>query len=102
MMNGLIERLTGLDRLSDQVIATDFLIATKTGIRNYGVAISETTSREVRDTLRLQLGDAIKTHEVITNYMMNNGFYHAYNPQEQYQLDMQTTDTALNLANGLM
>jgi similar to spore coat protein len=53
MMNGLIERLTGLDRLSDQVIATDFLIATKTGIRNYGVAISETTSREVRDTLSI-------------------------------------------------
>jgi similar to spore coat protein len=102
MMIGILERLTGMDRLSDQVIATDFLISAKTGIRNYGVAITETTSREVRETLRMQLHDSIKTHEAITNYMMKNGFYHAYNPQEQYIVDMQTTDTALNLTNGLM
>lgn len=101
-MNGIIERLTGLDRLSDQVIATDFLIAVKSGIRNYGIAITETTSREVRETLRMQLHDAIRTHEIITNYMMKNGFYHAYNPKEQYIVDMKVTDTALNLANGLM
>ncbi|QGU96020.1 spore coat protein [Clostridium bovifaecis] len=96
-MNSIIESLTGMDKMSDQVIATDFLIAAKSGIKNYAVALTETTSPEVRVVLRRHLNDAIRTHEVITNYMMKNGYYHAYNPQEQFEIDMKITKTALNL-----
>lgn len=102
IMNGILESLTGMDNLSDQVIATDFLISVKSGIRNYGIAITETTSKEVRTVLRKQLQEAITTHEIITNYMIKRGFYYAYNPTEQISLDMQTAATAINLANTLM
>ena len=96
-MNGLIESLTGMSKMTDQVIATDFLISAKSGVQNYAVAITETTSPEVRVILKKQLQDAIATHEKISNYMMKKGYYNAYDMQEQYKLDMKTTDTALNL-----
>ncbi|GIM27770.1 spore coat protein [Clostridium polyendosporum] len=98
-MNAIIEGLTGMDKMNDQAIATDFLIAAKTGIKNYALAISETATPEVREMLRRHLDTAIATHEKITNYMMNNGYYHAYNPQEQFRVDMQVTDTTLNLVS---
>lgn len=96
-MNGLIESLTGMSKMTDQVIATDFLISAKSGVQNYAVAITETTSPEVRVILKKQLQDAIATHEKILNYMMKKGYYNAYDMQEQYKVDMKTTDTALNL-----
>jgi similar to spore coat protein len=101
-MNALIESLTGLDKLSDQVIATDFLLAAKTGIRNYTAALTEVASPEARQVLKKQLETAILTHEKITNYMMKNGYYHAYNPQEQFKVDMKVTDTALGLARNFL
>lgn len=96
-MNSIIESLTGMNKMSDQVIATDFLISAKTGVRNYAMALTESATPEVRAVLRKQLNDAIATHEVIANYMMKNGYYHAYNPQEQYKVDMAAADTALKL-----
>ncbi|BCJ99599.1 spore coat protein [Anaerocolumna chitinilytica] len=96
-MNSIIEKLTGTDKLSDQVIATDFLLSSKSGIQEYAVAITETTSPELRVTLINQLNDMINTHEVISDYMMSKGYYHAYNLEEQYKVDMKATDTALNL-----
>ena len=96
-MNALIESLTGMDKMSDQVIATDFLISAKSAVRNYSIALTETTSQEVRTVLRKQLNDAIATHETISNYMMKKGYYNAYDLQEQYKVDMQTTETALKL-----
>jgi similar to spore coat protein len=96
-MNVLLESLTGMDKLSDQVIATDFLISAKSGVRNYSIALTETTSKEIRATLRKQLNDAITTYEIISNYMLKKGYYNAYDLEEQYKIDMQTTDTALKL-----
>lgn len=40
----------------------------------------------------------IATYETISNYMMKKGYYNAYNLQEQYKVDMQITETALNLS----
>jgi similar to spore coat protein len=96
-MNSLIEKLTGLDKMSDQVIAIDFLISAKSAVRNYAIAITETTSPEVRAALRRQLNDAITTHETISNYMIKKGYYNAYDLHEQYKVDMKITDTALSL-----
>jgi similar to spore coat protein len=100
-MNSLIESLTGMDKMSDQVIATDFLISAKSGVRNYALALTESINPEVRIILKAQLKDAIETHEIITNYMMKHGYYHAYNLEEQFRVDMRTTETALNLTGGI-
>jgi similar to spore coat protein len=96
-MNALIEKLTGLDKMSDQVIATDFLVAAKSGVQNYAVAITETTSPQLRATLINHLNDMITTHETISDYMMSKGYYHAYNMEDQYHVDKKVTDAALKL-----
>lgn len=101
-MNVLIESLTGMNKMSDQVIATDFLIAAKSGVRNYAIALTETTNQEVRGILRKQLKDAINTHERIFNYMVERGYYYPYNVEKQFEIDLTTTETALNLTKGFI
>lgn len=101
-MNGLIESLTGMNKMTDQVIATDFLISAKSAVQNYAVAITETISPEVKIILKKQLKDAIATHKKISDYMMEKGYYNPYDMQEQYKVDMKTTDTALNLTESFM
>lgn len=96
-MNALIEKLTGMDKMTDQIIATDFLVSSKSGVQNYAVAITETMTAELRATLIKQLNEMITTHEAITDYMMSKGYYHAYDLQEQYKVDMKAADTALGL-----
>lgn len=100
-MNQIIKSMTGLASMSDQVIATDFLTSAKAGIRNYSIALTETTSPELRTTLKSQLNDAINTHERITDYMLKKGYYYAYDLHDQYDLDMKTTETALELTDTL-
>jgi similar to spore coat protein len=97
-MNQLIQNLMGMGGMTDQVIATDFLISAKAGIRNYAVAITETGTPELKTALREQLNTAIATHEKITNYMIARGFYHPHDLTEQLQVDLTITDTALKLA----
>ncbi|MFL6561909.1 MAG: spore coat protein [Bacillus sp. (in: firmicutes)] len=97
-MNHLIQNMMGMGGMTDQVIATDFLISAKAGVRNYTVAITETATPELKATLRAQLNDAIATHEKITSYMMAKGYYHPHNLKEQLQVDLSVSDTALNLA----
>jgi similar to spore coat protein len=100
-MNTLIEMLTGMDKLTDQVIATDFLISAKNGVINYSMALTETTSPRVREVLKKQLTQAISTHATIVNYMMKKGYYNAYNLQEQFKVDMEVAETSLTLADKL-
>ncbi|BCJ87564.1 spore coat protein [Effusibacillus dendaii] len=96
-MNTIIENLIGMNTLTDQVIATDLLIAAKTGVRNCAAAVTEAATPEVRSVLRNQLKEAIELHEEITQFMMSRGWYHPYNPNEQIQLDLTNAETALNV-----
>lgn len=88
----------GMGGMKDQVIATDFLISAKAGVRNYAVAITETGTPELKAALREQLNTAIATHEKITNYMISRGFYHPHELSEQLQVDLTVSETALKLA----
>lgn len=96
-MNILLEKLTGMDTLTDQVIAMDFLNSAKTGARNYVAAITETATPEVEAVFRQQLEEEIVMHEKISNLMMNKGWYHAYEENEQIRLDLTNAQTALNM-----
>lgn len=100
-MNAIIEKITGLNKMSDQVIATDFLVSMKSGIQNYAVAITETMNPQLRAALINQLNDMVIAYEAISDYMMSSGYYHAFNMQEQYQADLKATDTALSLKEFL-
>ncbi|MGQ3481261.1 spore coat protein [Paenibacillus sp. TY11] len=96
-MNSIIENMTGMSGMTDQVIASDLLIAAKSGIKNYALALTESTSSEVRNVLCDQLNKAVNLHEQIFNYMKNNGYYNAYDPEQQIQMDIQNADKALSL-----
>jgi similar to spore coat protein len=100
-MNDLFKNLMGMGGMTDKVIATDFLISTKAGIRNLAFALTETATPEVRAALREELKNAVQTHENITNFMITNGIYHPHNVKEQLEVDLQITDTALNLAQKM-
>ncbi|MFD2614922.1 spore coat protein [Paenibacillus gansuensis] len=96
-MNPIIERLTGMNTLTDQVIAMDFLITAKSGVRNYAMAVTECATPEVKAILTKQLEEAIDTHEIISAYLVQKGLYHPHNVNEQIKLDLQNIETALNV-----
>lgn len=96
MNNTILEHLTGMHTLTDQIIATDLLITAKSGVRNYAMAVTEAESPEIKMTLAKQLDEAIDMHERIMLYMIERGWYHPWNVKEQFQLDLQNLQTALN------
>lgn len=96
-MANIIQNMAGMGDMTEQVIATDLLLGSKSAIKNYSVAITETVTPEVKETLRRHLDVAIDNHEKVTNYMVSKGYYHAYNPQEQARVDMQASEKVMNL-----
>ena len=97
-MNQFIQNMVGMGGMTDQVIASDFLISAKAGVRNYTVAITEAATPELREVLKEQLLSAIRTHEEITNFMVTKGFYHPHELSQQLQVDLTASNKATNLA----
>lgn len=96
-MNPILQTLTGMGGMTDQVIAMDLLISAKSGVRNYAMALTEAGTPEVKATLAKQLEEAIDLHEKISMYMIERGWYHPWSVHEQRMLDQQNIQTALNL-----
>lgn len=96
-MNRIIEALTGMDAMTDQVVAMDLLISAKSGVRNYAMAVTEAGTPEIKETLTRHLEEALDMHEQISTYMIEKGWYHAWNPNEQINLNLKNIQTALNL-----
>jgi len=93
----LIERLMGVDTLTDQVIASDLLTSAKAGIKMYALAATDSATPEVRLVMERHLFEAIDMHAKVTAYMVERGFYRPHQVEEQLQLDRQTAQTALNI-----
>lgn len=98
-MNDMVQNMTGMGAMTDQVLATDLLMAAKSGIKNCAWAISESATPEVRDTLQQQLIQAIQFHGQVTDYMISKGYYHPYDMSEQFEVDMNAAQTALTQAS---
>lgn len=96
-MTNLLQNLAGMGGMTDQVIATDFLISAKAAVKNYAFAITETATPELREALRKQLFTAIETHEKISRYMISKGYYHPRDLKEQLQVDLNASESALKL-----
>jgi len=62
-MNELMQTITGMDGMSDQIIAGDFLFATKAGIKGIAAALTESATPETKQILRSQLDDAVDLHQ---------------------------------------
>ncbi len=96
-MAGIIQNISGMGDMTEQVIATDLLISSKSAIKNYAAAISEVNSPQLTQTLRKQMDDAISLHQRISTYMMQKGYYNAYDPPAQMSIDREASDTVLNM-----
>ncbi|MFP3123595.1 spore coat protein [Ectobacillus funiculus] len=96
-MNPFIGKLSGMSSLTDQVIATDMLIAAKSAIKQYALAITETATPEIRSTLTQHLEDCINFHKQISDYMVNKGYYFPLDTSKQVQVDTDMADQALKL-----
>lgn len=96
-MNSIVESLLGIDTLTDQVIAMDLLMSAKSGIKLYAMAATESATPEVRAVFEQHLHEAIATHEQVSGYMVEKGWYRPFDLQEQIQLDRRNVATALNI-----
>lgn len=97
-MNPIIEYLTGLNILTDQVIATDLLLSAKNGVRNYAMGITEAVTPEIRATLEQQLEQNIDFYEQISSYMIHQGWYQPWLIGEQLQMDLKNAQIAIDLS----
>lgn len=98
-MNHFLQNFMGMGGITDQIIATDYLVSAKSAVRNYAAAITETATPELKEVLREQLTAAIQTHAIITNYMIAKEYYHPHEWREQMQVDLTATETAIKLAD---
>ncbi|QOR67436.1 spore coat protein [Cytobacillus suaedae] len=96
-MNTIVEYLTGMNVLTDQVVAMDLLISAKSGVRNYAMAVTEAGTPEIKKILTRHLEEALDMHEQILSYMMDKGWYHAWDTDEQINLNLKNIDIALKL-----
>ncbi|GAE35156.1 spore coat protein [Halalkalibacter akibai] len=98
-MNDFIQKVTGLGAMTDQIVATDMLISSKTAMKNIAFAITETVTPEVRTVLTQQLQQSIQLHNQLSDYMIEKGYYHPYDLNEQVKVDFVAAQTALSLTN---
>lgn len=96
-MGQIMRDLAGMGDLTDEVVATDFLIASKNGIQSYAKALAETVSPQVHDVLKRHLDAAINTHVAITGYMVQKGYYKAYDPAAQFSMDIEAAEKVTSM-----
>ncbi|WCK56507.1 spore coat protein [Aneurinibacillus sp. Ricciae_BoGa-3] len=88
----------GMPNLADSLFALDFLMAAKNGVRNCAYALTEMASPEARALARKQLEQALALHDDISKLMMDRGWLHPYNVNEQFQLDIKSAETTVKIA----
>jgi similar to spore coat protein len=101
MINDYLElrNAEGMPKLVDATMSLAFLLNGKSGVRNCAIALTEAASPEVRTILRAQLDNAINLHEEITNLMVNKGWFHPINLDKQFQMDLESSQTAVQIAS---
>lgn len=77
--------------------AAHLLIFTKTTVRNYAIAITETATPALREVFKKQLNQAIDLHAKVFNYLYERGFYPAYDLQALLKGDVANAQKALSL-----
>ena len=88
----------GMPNLADSAFAMDFLLAVKSGIRNYRFAITETANPELRNVLTKQMEVAMDLHGEISQLMIKKGWLHPYDFKEQFPIDLKAAETAVQIA----
>ncbi|WP_248931169.1 spore coat protein [Paenibacillus hamazuiensis] len=87
-----------MPEMADMTFAMDFLVRVKDGVRNTAFALTETASPEARALLRAQLHQGIALHQEISELMIRKKWFHPYELQEQFQLDMLSAEQTVQIA----
>lgn len=88
----------GMPKMADSAFAMDFLLSVKSGIRNYSIALTETTTPELRKALYQQMEDAIDLHGEISELMINKGWLYPKDVEKQIELDLKSAEMAVSIA----
>lgn len=101
MINDYLEirNAEGMPKLVDATMSLGFLLNAKSGVRNCAIALTEAATPEVRTFLENQLNDAILLHEEISNLMIKKGWFHPVNLEKQFQMDIESSTTAVQIAS---
>jgi spore coat protein F len=78
-------------------LSGDLLAFTKSGVRNYAVAVTETASPQLRTVLTKQLNLMIKAHERIFLFMYKNGHYPSYDLKKLLEHDVTLAHKAISM-----
>jgi spore coat protein F len=78
--------------------AGDLLGFTKTAVRNYAAAITETATSVLRKTFVKHLMKAIDTHEKVFHYMYERGYYPAYDLNRLLHNDVHNANKAISMS----
>ncbi len=77
--------------------AGELLSFSKASVRNYTIAVTETATPVLRQTLTNHLNRAIKSHGDIFHYMYSKGYYPAYDLGMLFRNDLNNAERALKL-----
>lgn len=76
--------------------AGDLLALSKSSVRNYAIAITETATPELRRVLTKQLTKSIDLHAKVFNYMHQRNDYPAYSLRKLLENDVNLANKALS------
>ena len=101
MINDYLEvrNAEGMPKLVDATVAMDLLLSSKNGVRNYAFALTEVASPEVREILIQHLENAINMHEEISKMMIEKKWFHPFDLNEQFHMDLISSQTATEIAS---
>jgi len=77
--------------------AGELLSASKSAVRNYAIAITETATPALRNVLIRHLNSAINWHTRVFHYMYEHGLYPAYNLSQLLNNDVRNANRALRM-----
>lgn len=92
------QNAVGMPEQADSLFALDFLLTAKTGVRNCAVALTEAATPEARAVIHNQLNEALQLHEEISALMMEKGWFHPYNVDHQFHMDLKASKTTVQIA----
>jgi similar to spore coat protein len=88
----------GMPQRADALFALDFLLTAKEGVRNCAFALTESATPDVRMLLRQQLDEGLALHQEISELMMHKGWFHPYEVNEQFKLDLISAKNTVQIA----
>ena len=94
-----IKNAEGMPNLVDNIIALEFLLTAKATVKDNAMALTESTSDEVRNAIIQELQYSLNIHEEIYQLMIKKEWLFPKDITKQIELDIKAAQTALNIAD---